>query len=369
MQCGISGGGPFQDNFEFNPGTIWKILTTAHLNNRKVLVTGATGFVGKHLTRYLLQNKEISIRILARSRKRVDEVFGIDKDLLDVIIADLADPDSLNKTCRDIEVVFHVASLGTSAVEPRPDAGKYTQINVEGTRHLASEALQSGVQRFIYVSSTGAMGAPGDSIVTEQSACLPKSPYQISKLAAENELLNLHRQKGLNVAILRPCLVAGGGKRRGELLKLFKLCRKGIFPVFGRQINVEKPLIWVGDLVEALVLASAYARAGGVYLVTSGGNHKLSEILQAAGDLVGNPKPYKTFPLILGKAIAHISTPFAKMLGFSPPLSPDRLELFIADRHINISKAREELGYNPKQQNIREMLARTYEYYLRTGQI
>ena len=171
------------------------------------------------------------------------------------------------------------------------------------------------------------------------------------------------------MSILRPCLVAGAGKNEGELLKLFKLCRKGVFPVFGQQLKVEKPLIWVDDLVEALVLASACARAGEVYLVTSGANHKLIEILQVAGDLVGNPRPYKTFPLILGKTIAHISTPFARMLGFSPPFSPDRLEMFLADRQIDITKAQEELGYNPKQQNIYEMLARTYEYYVGTGQL
>jgi nucleoside-diphosphate-sugar epimerase len=177
------------------------------------------------------------------------------------------------------------------------------------------------------------------------------------------------RPTDLNVSILRPCLVTGAGKNEGELLKLFKLCRKGVFPVFGRQLTVEKPLIWVGDLVEALVLASAHGRDGEVYLVTSGGNHQLSEILQVAGELVGNPRPYKTLPLILGKAIADISTSFARMLGFSPPLSPDRLELFLADRQIDITKAREELGYNPKQRNIYEMLASTHEYYVATRQL
>jgi nucleoside-diphosphate-sugar epimerase len=306
---------------------------------------------------------------LVRSHKRAHEVFGPDKDLLEVVIADFTDPDSISNVCQDIEVVFHIASLGTSTTKPTPDGREYNQINVEGTRHLATEALRSGVKLFIYVSSTGAMGAPGERIINEQSACRPKSLYQISKLAAENELLKIYRQNGLNVAILRPCLVAGGGKRGGELLKLFKLCRKGVFPVFGRQLDVEKPLIWVGDLVEALVLASAHARAGAVYLVTSGGCYKMGEILQVAGELVGNPRPYKTFFLIFGKAIAHISTPLAKILGFSPPISPDRLELFIADRHIDITKAREELGYNPKQQNIREMIASTYEYYVRTGQL
>ena len=88
-----------------------------------------------------------------------------------------------------------------------------------------------------------------------------------------------------------------------------------------------------------------------------------------AGELVNNPRPSITFPLILSKPIAQISTRIAKMLRFSPPLSPDRLEMFIANRHIDITKAREELGYCPEQQNVFDMLARTYEYYVRTGQL
>ena len=172
-------------------------MTTAHLNNKRLLITGATGFVGQHLTRYLLQNKEISIRVLVRSRKRVDQIFGMDNDLLEVVIADLAEPDSLNNACRDIEVVFHLAGLGSEPIRPTSDAGKYNQINVEGTRCLALEALRSGVNRFIYVSSTGAMGAPSERIITEKSICRPKSLYQISKLAAENELLQICRKTGL----------------------------------------------------------------------------------------------------------------------------------------------------------------------------
>jgi nucleoside-diphosphate-sugar epimerase len=122
-------------------------------------------------------------------------------------------------------------------------------------------------------------------------------------------------------------------------------------------------------LIQALVLASTHGRAGEAYLVTSGCNYKLAEILKVAGELVGNARPCKNFPLILGKVFAYISTPFAKMFGFTPPITPDRLKLFVADRHIDIAKARDELGYNPKQQSIPEMLASTYEYYVGTGQL
>jgi nucleoside-diphosphate-sugar epimerase len=354
---------------KLNLNDISSKLTSSHLNNRHVLITGATGFVGQHLTKYLLKNKKISIRILVQSMRRVNEVFGIDKNLLDVVIADLDDPDSLNNVCRDIEAVFHIASLGTTTSKPIPNADKYNRINVHGTRQLASEALQSGVQRFVYVSSTGAMGAPSDQVITEKSACQPKSHYQISKWAAEKELLDLYHNDGLYVTIIRPCLIAGAGKRGGELLKLFKLCRKGIFPIFSGKLDVEKPITWVDDVLQAIVRASAYGRAGEVYLITSGKNYKLGEILQVAGELVNHPKPYRTIPLIPIKVLAHISTPIAKMLRFSPPISPDRLEMFIANRNIDITKAREELGYNPEQQNVFDMLARTYEYYVQTGQL
>jgi nucleoside-diphosphate-sugar epimerase len=339
------------------------------LASRRVLVTGATGFVGRHLVQALRASGHSCVRILTRSAVLAQAAFGPLDASLEVRTGDLLDPGSLVGLCDGVEVVFHVAGAGLSPGNMPRTAGGYHRVNVEGTAALAAEAAASGVARLVYVSSTGAMGAAAEPLITESTPCRPASPYQRSKRAAEERLLELHRRSALGVVIVRPCLITGEGKRGGELLRLFRLCRAGLFPVIGRALEAEKPLVWVEDVVQALMQAAVRGRPGEIYLVHSGSRYTLGEILRAAGELVGNPRPYRRVPLGLARAASRLTTPLARLLGRRPPLSPKRLELFVADRHIEIRKATEELGYRPALQDLREMLGRTCASYVRTGQL
>jgi nucleoside-diphosphate-sugar epimerase len=174
---------------------------------------------------------------------------------------------------------------------------------------------------------------------------------------------------GLPAVILRPCLIAGEGKRGGDLLRLFKLCRRGLFPVFASSLDTAKPLVAVDDVVQALLLASVRGRAGEVYLVHSGARHTLGQILEVAGRLVGNPRPYRRLPLLPAFAAAQLVASLARGVGRTPPLSPERLELYLTDRSIVIDKARRELGYQPCHQDLDDMLGRAFRDFARTGQL
>jgi nucleoside-diphosphate-sugar epimerase len=247
---------------------------------------------------------------------------------------------------------------------------QWRRVNVEATLALARAALDAGAGRFVFVSSTAAMGPPAAPVVDEDAPCRPRSPYEISKREAEEGLLALRRDRGLPVVILRPCLVAGAGQRGGPLLSLFRLCRLGLFPVFDGQLEATKPLLSVHDLVAALSLAMAgRGRDGGTYFLHSGGRHTLREILEAAGRLVGRPRPWVTVPLPLARAGAALTTPLFRALGREPPLTPERLALFRADRRILIDRARNELGYAPRHADVGGMLGETYEGFRVTGQL
>ena len=335
---------------------------------KTLLVTGATGFVGQHLAMALLAVPGNKVRLLVRSRERAVAKFGVHAEEMEIVEGDLTKPESLAGICEGVEVVYHCAIAVLGTFHSGSGEGGFDAINHKGTKNLALAALSGGVERFVFTSSTAAMGTPTESVVDETTVCRPLNPYQRSKRAAEERLLELHRDKGLPVVIVRPCLVTGPGKDGGELLKLLKLCKKGRFPMIGGAAKVKKPLIDVSDLVKALTLAAEKGRVGETYLVHSDGGHTLGDIIATAGRVVGNDRPSLPIPYPLAWLGSRLTTPVFDLFDRPPPLAPNRLRLFITSRRIDISKARRELGYEPGQQALFEMLGPTYEHYVNTGQ-
>ena len=336
---------------------------------RPVLVTGASGFVGRHLVRALLDEEGASVRVLARSPDRLRAALGEDAARVTQVYGGLDDSAALARACAGAVRVFHLAALMPSNTGRATTTDQWRRVNVDATLALARAATDAGVCRFVFVSSTAAMGPPAAAVVDEDAPCRPGSPYEVAKRQAEEGLLALHRDRHLPVVILRPCLVAGAGQRGGSLLSLFKLCRLGLFPVFEGQLEVGKPLLSVHDLVQALRLAATSGRDGGTYFLHSGQRHTLREILEAAGRLVGRPKPWITVPMPLARAGSALTTPLVRALGREPPLTPERLALFRADRRILIDRARNELGYAPRHTDVGGMLGETYESFRATGQL
>ena len=120
---------------------------------------------------------------------------------------------------------------------------------------------------------------------------------------------------------MRPCLIAGEGQRGGLLLKMFQLCRRGLFPVIGGRLDMHKPLVDVEDVAHALILAATRGKPNEIYLVTSGIRHTLREMLTIAGGLTNTSRPCVSVPLPMARAAALVTTPLL-------PVSPAASRLF-----------------------------------------
>ena len=152
------------------------------MHGRLNLVTGAQGFVGRHLVQALSEAGE-RVRVLVRGDKPLQSLAGLEG--VQVHRGDITDPASLTGVGQGVSRVYHLAAAGhVSAVSAAAHA-EFMRVNVEGTKNLLNACARQGVERFIHFSSTAAMGLIKKSLVDERDTPRPVTPYQKSKLASE----------------------------------------------------------------------------------------------------------------------------------------------------------------------------------------
>lgn len=220
----------------------------------KCLVTGASGFIGRHLCQHLDSQGLEVLPLSLHGAPLPDGTPTYAIDLTQGCPVDLL---------ADVDVVIHLAGIA----HRRATAGDYELLNVEATRALAGAAAAAGVGRFIYVSSVKAMGyTQGGGRRNEDDGALPDDAYGLSKLNAERALLALAEETAMTVVILRPTLVYGVGAK-GNLSLLARWARLGLPrpPVGGM-----RSMIAVADF-SALITWIAASRLQGVHTWIAGG--------------------------------------------------------------------------------------------------
>jgi nucleoside-diphosphate-sugar epimerase len=222
----------------------------------KILVTGASGFIGGHLARRL---KDSDFDVVCLVRKTSDISF---LKTLDVTLryGNLEDETSLEEAVRDVDIIYHTAGL----IKVRGcHYGDYYRVNVEGTRNLL-EAIRSsnpGVKRLVFFSSQAAAGpSPYGSLIGEDEECRPVTHYGRSKLKAEELVREFCSAEGISFTVIRPPAVFG--PRDYEVLYYFKEAKKGKLPVIGDPDN-RFSLVYVRDLVDGSILAAGSEKAIG----------------------------------------------------------------------------------------------------------
>ena len=238
-------------------------------------ISGATGFIGQRLLAKLKAKGE---RLKILSRKRHPEYETVICDLQsDVIPYDALD---------GIDTVFHLAGFAHDLRDASEVEHLYRAVNVDASVRLAELAVVAGVKQFVFVSSVKAGSDP------------PEGIYGQTKREAELKVLEIGRQSGMHVAIVRPSLVYGPGVK-GNLALMQRGIRQGWFPPLPETGN-RRSMIHVDDLVRAILLVSEDERAnGGVFIATDGIPHSSREIYDAICQSVGKIAPNWSVPKIL----------------------------------------------------------------------
>lgn len=312
-----------------------------------VLVTGATGFVGRATCDVLL-TRGLRIRAAVRAMD-----YTLPVALEQIFISEIGRDTDWRPALEGIDIVIHLAArvhvMNDKAKDP---LAAFCEVNEYGTRKLADQAAECGVERFIYVSSVKVNGErtlSGDAF-NELDDPAPEDAYGISKWRGEQALHSIERQTGMPVTIIRPPLVYGPGVKANFAHLLSAVVKNIPLPLSG--IGNKRSLIYVGNLADAIVACALDSRAAGkAYLVSDKEHVSTPELIRRMALALGIKARLFPFPLCLLKTLA-------RLLGRRAMI--DRLsESLLVDN----SRIKTEIGWKPPF-SLDQGMKMTADWYL-----
>jgi 2-alkyl-3-oxoalkanoate reductase len=280
----------------------------------KVMVTGATGFVGSHLAEALRRRGD-EVTVLARSASKAAALTPLG---VRVVSGDLHDRSALEQAAQAQDVVYHVAGV----VAARSEAD-FMVANRDGTRNLVETIGRIGTGRLVFVSS---MAAAGPTIkgrpLRGDEAPRPVTAYGRSKLAAEQAVT----AAAVPWTIIRPPMVYG--PRDQEVLKVFRLARLGVAPVLGDG-SQELSAVHGADLAEALIaVATTASAAGRTYYACHPEVFTGAELARAVGRAMGRSPAVIRVPATIGRGVLTLTEAAARLTGHTTILTADKANEF-----------------------------------------
>ena len=317
-----------------------------------VLVTGASGYIGRRLVNALLQ-AGVQVRAVTRDDARIKALWPADR--VQAVCADLGRQADGSGLCGGVVTIFHLA--GGEADTPASLAQALTSGTVTGMRALLADAAAHGVRKFIFMSSVKAMGEGGAVCMDENSPSQPVSLYGRAKLSAEILLVEAGKRTGLHVCSLRLPMVYGGDDRKGNLPRMIAAIDRGRFPPLPKLDN-KRSMVHVDDVVQAALLVSEHPKANGkTYIVTDGRDYSTHEIYQAVRSALGKAPARWSLPLSFWRAAAGLGD----RLGRGFPLNSTVLAKLTGSAWYSSEKICNELSYRPSHtlfDALPEMVAR-----------
>ncbi|OHX21937.1 SDR family NAD(P)-dependent oxidoreductase [Chromobacterium sphagni] len=314
-----------------------------------ILVTGASGCLGSHIVRALLDcgEKVAALKLAGDPAWQLRDV----ESRIEWRIGDLRDPASLATALQGMDSIYHAAGLST----PRPrDHQAMMEVNAEGTRRLLQAAQEAGVQRVVHISSIAAVGyphAPADGRADETMAYNGASisyPYMHSKHAAE-AIVRDFVTGGMDIVIVCPAAVIASGcdpqHGWGRIMLDIASGRLKAIPPGG--------ISFIGhhDLAMGALAAMARGRSGERYILSSG-DVRYCQLITAIANAAGVPPPGLILPPALLRGAARVLGHLEPLLNALLPdmrMTPGILELLWREKYYDIRKARAELGFVPRQ--------------------
>lgn len=298
----------------------------------KILITGATGFVGQALCRHLIGHN-FSVRVLLREPSQAQLIPP--ELAAECVTGDLNEIESLRAACTDMDAVIHLGGLAHVSKDANATSHK---INVEGTHNLLASAVEKKLSRFIFLSSSLAQTAEsGVGDITE---------YGAGKRAAERLLTEEAAGNAINYLILRPVNVYGAGMK-GNIASMISMIHRGRLPRLPK-LGSRISLVSVDDLAEALILAlQATQLSAKTFAVTDGQTYPIEEIEQAIYQALGKRMPRWRTPFVVLYLAAAAAGLLSRFRSDGGSISGRTYRNLTSDNLFSNDEICEQLGFKP----------------------
>ena len=329
--------------------------TSYALKDKRVLVTGATGFIGGRLAERLALEEDTAVTGTGRSLDKVPFLHDTPAVLQR---ADLLDKEAMAQAIAGQEIIFHVAAQKGNQIDPEISL----RSNVEATDLLLRLAAESGVQRVIYTSSVNVYGPPatGQTLVKESDPIITdlRDVYGRTKAIAELRARELAAELGVDLVVVRPGMVYGP-RAQSWILNLCRYVKKGVPVIFGKGNGLACP-VYIDNLIDGMLLAAITPAA---YNETYNFcDHPVTwrDYFRYLGQISGR-KP-RAVPYWIAWPVAVLNERFHMGL----PLTPERLHFYDTQAVYDMSKARAQLGWRQRI-SIEEGMHRSGEWLREEG--
>lgn len=314
------------------------------LVGRRVLVTGATGAIGRPVLDALVS---AGAEVHALVRPASSALPGA----VATRVGDLTDPASLRRAVDGMDAVVHLAALLHVTDPPPALLDEYRRVNDEATAALVRASIDAGVGRLVYASTITVYGdaRPPSGLIDESTPCRPLTPYARTKHAGEQHVLAARTPAGDALGVvLRLAAVYGAGVK-GNYRRLVNALARGRYVQVGRGTN-RRTLVHEDDVARACVLAvEAPEAAGQVYNVTDGETHEVRRIVGAICAALGRRAPRAALPVHGVRAGLFVLERACALAGTRPPVSRASLDTLLEDVAVDGTRLQRELGFTPSR--------------------
>jgi nucleoside-diphosphate-sugar epimerase len=310
----------------------------------KIILTGATGFVGKEI---LSKISLFNYIIVGRSKPKDIPQTKFYKSELKAF-------DNFSSILQNTDVVIHCAArvhvMKEASINPLES---FREVNTEGTINLAKQAAKSGVKRFIFISSIKVNGesTTNEKCFTDKDIANPLDPYGLSKAEAENAIKNIAEQTGMEVVIIRPPLVYGPDVKANFAMML-KLVSFGIPLPFGCIVDNRRSMVYVENLVDLIVKCISHPNAANqTFLVSDDDDLSTARLVKELSKAMGGKGWALPIPPIIFEIVGKITG------------KSEFVDRLCGSLNVDITKTKELLNWTPPF-TVKEGFANTVKHFL-----